>query len=147
MSLWAARALPRPDTPSAVTWSWQPRTPADLTAIRRELADAVAKAPVPSVVDADAVERLLLAFEELASNGVRHGLAPIGVRVVATPEGWLVDVTDGATEHPPSPAVGRDPGAGGLGLYLIARLSAGHGWTVALGRKHVWACVTCPTVA
>jgi anti-sigma regulatory factor (Ser/Thr protein kinase) len=147
VTLWAARALPRADAPSALTWRWQPRTPADLTAIRRELAAAVATAPVPHASDAEAVERLLLAFEELASNGIRHGRAPIGVRVVATPAGWLVDVTDGATEQPPSPAVDRDPSAGGLGLYLIARLSAAHGWTVALGRKHVWACVPCPTAA
>jgi anti-sigma regulatory factor (Ser/Thr protein kinase) len=131
----------------ALTWHWQPRTAADLTAIRRELAVAVTEAAVPDEADPDAVERLLLAFEELASNGIRHGRAPIGVRVVATPEGWLVDVTDGATEQPPSPAVDRDPSAGGLGLYLIARLSAAHGWTVALGRKHVWACVPCPAAA
>ncbi|HEY4624649.1 MAG TPA: hypothetical protein VIH01_01445, partial [Blastococcus sp.] len=35
--------------------------------------------------------------------------------------------------------VGRDPGAGGMGLYLVARTSAAHGWAVLGGRKHVWA--------
>ena len=69
------------------------------------------------------------------------------MRVIASPGGWLVDVTDTAIEQPPAPAAGRDPGAGGLGLYLIARLNAAHGWTVALGRTHVWARVPCATAA
>jgi anti-sigma regulatory factor (Ser/Thr protein kinase) len=142
---WARRALPQPDPATCVTWTWHPRTPADLTALRRELHDAVGRAPVPAALDEEAVGRLLLAVEELASNGVRHGHPPVGVRVVATPRGWLVDVTDGAAAEPPAPAVGRDPAHGGLGLHLIARLSAAHGWAVALGHKHVWACILAAT--
>ncbi len=45
---------------------------------------------------------------------------------------------------PPSPAVGRDPSEGGLGLYLIAELASDHGWYVTAGAKHVWA-VLAPT--
>jgi hypothetical protein len=41
----------------------------------------------------------------------------------------------------PTPAVGRDPAKGGLGLYLVARLSVAHGWYVDEGCKHVWACL------
>ena len=139
--LWATRELPEPDLRSAVTWTWQPQGPADVTAMRLQLRESARRAPVPAGLDDDDVERLLLAFEELASNGVRHGREPVEVRVVAAPGGWLIDVTDAAVEEPPTPAVGRDPAAGGLGLYLIARLAAAHGWAVRFDRKHVWACI------
>jgi anti-sigma regulatory factor (Ser/Thr protein kinase) len=142
---WATRALPQPDPATCVTWTWQPRTPADVTALRHELQDAVRRARVPTGLDDEAVARLLLAVEELASNGIRHGHPPVGVRVVAAPDGWLVDVTDAAAAEPPTPAIGRDPAHGGLGLHLIAGLSAAHGWAVAFGRKHVWACIRAVT--
>jgi hypothetical protein len=49
-------------------------------------------------------------------------------------------VVDGAGHAPPSPAVDRDAALGGLGLYLVARLSSAHGWTpTGAGRKLVWA--------
>jgi hypothetical protein len=51
----------------------------------------------------------------------------------------VLDVSDGAVDEPPMPAVDRDAARGGLGLYLIARIAAAHGWGVANGRKHVWA--------
>jgi len=139
--VWAACDLPEPEHGSAVSWTWRPRTAADLTAMRLELAALVHRACVPAEQDDDAVERLLLAVEELASNGVRHGGSTIGVQVTATPTGWLIDVTDGTPDAPPTPAVGRDPAFGGLGLHLIARLTAARGWCVRRGRKHVWACI------
>ena len=55
------------------------------------------------------------------------------------PDAWLIEVRDGAPGTPPSPAVGRDPSEGGLGLYLIAELATDHGWYVTAGAKHVWA--------
>jgi anti-sigma regulatory factor (Ser/Thr protein kinase) len=85
------------------------------------------------------VDRLLLAFEELASNGLRHSGAPIRVQVLGCPEGWLVDVSDACPDSPPTPAVDRDPALGGLGLHLVARLAAAVGWAADGGRKHVWA--------
>ena len=50
-------------------------------------------------------------------------------------------MSDRAPETMPSPAVGRDPAKGGLGLHLVARLSVAHGWYVDEGNKHVWACL------
>jgi hypothetical protein len=50
-----------------------------------------------------------------------------------------VEVTDAAVTSPPTPAVGRDPSEGGLGLYLIAEMASAHGWYVRDGAKHVWA--------
>jgi anti-sigma regulatory factor (Ser/Thr protein kinase) len=137
--VWAAAELPEPE--GTVTWTWRPRRPADLTAMRRQLARAVRASAVPTTCDDEAVERLLLAFEELASNGVRHGGQPVEVRVVAGPDGWLIDVVDADLDAPPTPAIGRDPAKGGLGLHLIARLSAARGWCVRQNRKHVWACI------
>ncbi|MGY1607470.1 MULTISPECIES: ATP-binding protein [unclassified Geodermatophilus] len=85
------------------------------------------------------VDELLLVYEELTSNGLRHGRAPVLVHVVATGGGWTVDVTDAAVERPPVPAHDRDPARGGLGLHLVARLCPAHGWVLDDGRKHVWA--------
>jgi anti-sigma regulatory factor (Ser/Thr protein kinase) len=114
-------------------------TPADLTALRRDLHEEVLRLGLPDGVGRDDVERLLLSFEELTSNGLRHGRDPVCVRVTQDAAGWLIDVTDAAPENRPAPAVGRDPAHGGMGLYLVARLSAAHGWWVSRGRKHVWA--------
>ena len=91
-------------------------------------------------VDGDPVsEHILLAVDELASNALRHGAEPVHARVVATADGWLIDISDGATEQRPLPALGRDPAQGGMGLHLIAALTTVRGWSVVAGRKHVWA--------
>jgi signal transduction histidine kinase len=119
---------------------WRLATAADVTAARSRLRDLVLGRP-DTEGDGDALERLLLAFEELASNGLRHGRPPVQVSVTATDSSWLIDVTDSAHDRPPTPAVDRDAAEGGLGLYLVARLCSAHGWTVLHGRKHVWACI------
>ena len=75
-------------------------------------------------------ERLVLAFDELASNALRHGESPVVATVVAGSGGWLLDVSDRAPETMPAPAVDRDPAQGGLGLHLVARLAVAHGWYV-----------------
>jgi hypothetical protein len=54
---------------------------------------------------------------------------------------WLIAVNDSSTDVPPAPAEGRDPGLGGFGLYLVADLSAAHGWFLMRGSKSVWAVV------
>ena len=105
---------------------------------RKQLRAVALQPQLPPDEMEDDLERLLLAFEELASNGYRHGRPPVRTTVTATPSGWLIDVTDAAPERSPSPAVDRDPALGGLGLHLIAGLCAEHGWSVHAGRKHVW---------
>jgi signal transduction histidine kinase len=112
---------------------------ADLTASRRRLAAALHDGARPPAIGEDAVERLLLAYEELVSNALRHGRRPVEVTVTGTDTSWLLEVSDAAAEQPPSPAIGRDPARGGLGLYLVAQLSDAHGWTTGGQRKTVWA--------
>jgi anti-sigma regulatory factor (Ser/Thr protein kinase) len=138
-TLWARLPQPLPGSGAFPLGHWRLATAADVTASRSGLREEVlTRADDP---DDDALERLLLAFEELASNGLRHGRPPVEVHVTATEGGWLIDVSDSAPDRPPTPALGRDAADGGLGLYLVARLCAAHGWTVQHGRKHVWACV------
>jgi signal transduction histidine kinase len=136
---------PPPDTGSAASTVWAgPATPADVTALRKRLRTAVAEglAPACDTGDDDRA-RLLLAFEELTSNALRHGRPPVRVAVTPTATGWLLDVSDAATDRPPMPAVGRDPADGGLGLHLIARLAAAVGWLIEGDRKRVWAQLVC----
>ncbi len=86
-------------------------------------------------------ERLVLIADELTSNALRHGGAPVATALSRTGDRWLLAVSDSSTDVPPTPAQGRDPGLGGFGLYLVADLSLGHGWFVERGTKTVWAVV------
>jgi two-component sensor histidine kinase len=140
-NLWMNRRPPEVSTTSSIIWQASPATFAELSGHRARLRSLVLGTPSPRMSDGDGLHRLLLAFEELGSNGLRHGRPPVQVTVTATRPRWVLDVTDAAVDRPPSPAVGRDAAEGGLGLYLIARIASGHGWDVRDGRKHVWACI------
>ncbi len=135
---WAEHPLP--EAVGAV-WRWEVAGPAELSVIRADIRRRVdAASGVPDAAS-EAAERLLLAFEELASNGLRHGGEPVRVAITVTDSGWLLDVSDAGGGDGPEAAVGRDPARGGLGLYLTAALATGFGWMVAGTRRHVWACV------
>jgi anti-sigma regulatory factor (Ser/Thr protein kinase) len=135
--LWGRRPPPERLPASSVLGRWEPRNSADLTAYRLQLAEAASAVARPP---AEAAERLELVFEELVSNALRHGQGRVRVTVSATASGWLLEVVDAAGNAPPAPAIDRDAALGGLGLYLVARLSSAHGWMpVDAGRKVVWA--------
>jgi len=138
---WPQAAPPEIGTRAVTRWRWEISRPAQLTAARGELRTDLAADARARGADADDVDRLLLAFEELASNGLRHTGQPVTVTVTGCPGGWLIDVSDARPDDPPVPAVDRDPALGGLGLHLIARLATAHGWASRGARKHVWACL------
>ena len=145
--LWQQRA-PRRGGRSALLWTGEPASLAALSRMRAGLRSAVRAAaldrrpcgPDDAALD-DGLERLLLVFEELVSNGLRHGRAPIRVALRATEAGWLLTVADGAGAVPPVPAAGRDAATGGHGLYMAARLATAHGWTRDGAAKTVWAVI------
>jgi hypothetical protein len=139
---WARRPPPPAGTDVVDVWDGRPCTSADVTALRLHLRAGLTAHDGSGGADDEDIERLLLVFEELTSNGLRHGKAPVRVVVTTTGTGGLIDVCDAAADRPPEPPVGRDAADGGLGLYLVARLSAAHGWHVQDHHKHVWARIT-----
>lgn len=135
---WPLRPLP--DGRGEV-WRRDLSTIAELPAARAVLRSHLSDVGFPEDGANTAGERLVLAFDELASNALRHGESPVVATVVAGSGGWLLDVSDQAWTSMPAPAVDRDPAQGGLGLHLVARLAVAHGWYVDSGAKHVWACL------
>jgi anti-sigma regulatory factor (Ser/Thr protein kinase) len=128
-----------PPPPADEGWHWELSSVAELPRIRQDLRRGLAAASGASVVAAEFDEAVVLAFDEMASNALRHGGGGVRARVQRTPDAWLIEVRDSAASRPPTPAVGRDPSQGGLGLYLIAEMARDHGWHVANGQKAVWA--------
>ncbi len=130
-------ACPPPATP---VLSWELQDIAELPQVRAELRRRAAESARATGRDsADLRDQLVLALDEMASNALRHGGGRVRAVVRLTGDSYLIDVSDEAAAAPPSPAVGRDPSQGGLGLYLIAELATQHGWYVEDGHKHVWA--------
>jgi hypothetical protein len=100
-------------------WRWDLGTVAELPSARAALRSRIGGVGFPDDLQDAGGERLILAFDELASNALRHGASPVVATVVAGSGGWLLDV----------------------GLHLVARMSVAHGWYVDGGTKHVWACL------
>ncbi|MGY1640271.1 ATP-binding protein [Geodermatophilus sp. SYSU D00703] len=127
-----------PSLPGDV-WHWALDTMHVVSRVRADLRARIAHPSVCSSSTEDARDGLLLVFEELASNALRHGGGAVRALVVAGTDGWLLDLSDEAPDRPPVPAVDRDPALGGMGLHLVAQLSTEYGWEQRPGRKHVWA--------
>jgi anti-sigma regulatory factor (Ser/Thr protein kinase) len=129
---------PVPSVPGDV-WHWQLEAMHVVSRVRTDLRARIAHPSVSAGSTDDARDGLLLVFEELASNALRHGGGEVRALVVAGPGGWLLDLSDEAPDRPPIPAVDRDPALGGMGLHLVAQLSTNYGYEKRPGRKHVWA--------
>jgi anti-sigma regulatory factor (Ser/Thr protein kinase) len=135
----AGRTWPSASPPPARRLlAWQLLDVAELPGVRadvrRELSAGARGSGTPDLID-----RLVLALDEMASNALRHGGGDVRAAISSTGSAYLIEVADQARHTPPSPAVGRDPSFGGLGLYLIAELADEHGWYVERDHKHVWA--------
>src|SRR6195952_3847558 len=113
---------PVPSVPGEV-WHWQLESMPVVSRVRLDLRARIAHPSVSSSSTDDARDGLLLVFEELASNALRHGGGDVRALVVAGPDGWLLDLSDEAPARPPIPAIDRDPALGGMGLRLVAQLS------------------------
>src|SRR3954468_20110489 len=97
---WAHRPPPTPDAGAPPIWRGQPVTAAELSTGRAPLRTGVRGT---AGLGDDDLDRLLLVFEELASNGLRHGSPPVQVAVIGTTGGWLLQVSDAAVDRPPVP--------------------------------------------
>ncbi|MCA0145653.1 ATP-binding protein [Blastococcus sp. LR1] len=135
---WPLRPLP---DGRGEMWRWRLNAVSELPRARAALRAQLSRLGHPPEGDDPSSEELILAFDELASNALRHGEHPVVATVVAGSGGWLLDVSDRAPETMPAPTVDRDPAKGGMGLQLVARLSVAHGWYVDDECKHVWACL------
>ena len=121
-------------------WSWTPAGLEDLPRVRRELQAHLTGSALGDL-DGERVRECVLALDELMSNGLRHGRAPVEVEVevCTAPAGLLLLVSDRAADDPPRPTSTRDPGQGGMGLGMIARASVACGWVPRSDLKTVWA--------
>jgi anti-sigma regulatory factor (Ser/Thr protein kinase) len=128
-----------PPPPAVDGWHWDLSSVAELPRVRAQLRRGLTEHSSDDPAAADLDEAVVLAFDEMASNALRHGGGGVQARVQRTPAAWLIEVRDSAPTAPPRPAVGRDPSQGGLGLYLIAEMADAHGWHLTEGQKSVWA--------
>ncbi|UOY01729.1 ATP-binding protein [Blastococcus sp. PRF04-17] len=139
MALWQPARLP---SGFRELWCQELYSLAELATLRARLrVELTGSAAVEHPQREHWAERLVLISDELASNALRHGGAPVAAALSRGEDEWLISVSDSSTEVPPAPAEGRDPGLGGFGLYLVADLAARHGWFRQPGAKTVWAVV------
>ena len=125
--------------PAGNGWHWELSNVSELPGVRAQLRRGLAQRSGGDPATAERDEAVVLAFDEMASNALRHGGGGVRARVQQTSDAWLIEVRDSAAHSPPQPAVGRDPSQGGLGLYLIAEMADDHGWHLTEGQKSVWA--------
>ena len=139
MALWE---LARPPHPFVEIWCQELSGLAELAALRARLRASMTGSPTVEHPERDHwSERLVLIADELTSNAIRHGGAPVAAVLGRRDDDWLIAVRDSAADVAPAPAKGRDPGLGGFGLYLVADLSTAHGWFAEPGTKTAWAVV------
>src|SRR4051812_26556205 len=117
---------PVPSVPGDV-WHWQLEAMYVVSRVRSDLRARIAHPSVSAASTEDARDGLLLVFEELASNALRHGGGDVRALVVAGPRGWVVDLRDEAPDRPPGPARARGPPPRGTGPRLGARPSPAPG--------------------
>jgi two-component sensor histidine kinase len=140
VALWQPARLPQG---FSELWCQELKSLAELAGLRARMRRALTgRATVERPEREHWSERLVLIADELTSNALRHGDAPVAAALSRDGDDWLIAVSDSSAEVPPTPAEGRDPALGGFGLYLVADLALRHGWHRVRGAKTVWAVVT-----
>ena len=135
---WPLRPLP--DGRGEV-WRWDLATVAELPAARAGLRSRLGDVGFPRDGENTAGERLVLAFDELASNALRHGESPVVATVVAGSGGWLLDVSDRAPRDDARAGGRPRPRPGRAGAAPGRPASVAHGWYVDGGGQARWACL------
>ena len=144
MALWQKARVP---SGYHELWCEELGSPSGLALLRRRLRRETTGSPTVADPEHDHwSERLVLIADELTSNALRHGGSPVAAALSRAADFWMIEVRDSSTQVPPEPAQGRDPGIGGFGLYLVADLSADHGWFLERGAKTVWAALRADAV-
>jgi anti-sigma regulatory factor (Ser/Thr protein kinase) len=116
--------------PPAAPARWSLTLPGDLAAVR------TARASVDGWLgDAprDVRDAARSVVTELVSNAVRHGRAPIQLRVERRAHGWHIDVADAGALRPRRGPAGPQ---GGWGLTIVEALA--DRWGVAENASRVW---------
>jgi anti-sigma regulatory factor (Ser/Thr protein kinase) len=109
-------------------------TPTSLRALRHWVADHASGSP-------DAVDDLVLATSELATNVERHARGWVTVDLVDIAGYVLVGVTDPAVDRLPVPRSVDSDEVSGRGLLVVAAVSSMWGIVVRPASKTVWAAI------
>jgi anti-sigma regulatory factor (Ser/Thr protein kinase) len=83
---------------------------------------------------------LLLAASELVTNAIRHGDAPIELRLRQIPDGIVLEVHDGSSVLPARSEPAPDA-SNGRGLYLVEAVSSSWGVRPTGNGKSIWCVV------
>ena len=100
---------------------------------------------IGAVVRGDDLATVILLTSELVTNAVIHAQPPedatIGLRIIRSDNRLRVEVTDSGSGFDPAARRRSDPGIGGLGLLLVARLSDRWGTTRRTSNQRQGFCV------
>jgi serine/threonine-protein kinase RsbW len=129
---------PPPDAQELHVWILNTST--ELRDLRASLNSAlVHHGSSPAADMSDIADRMVLVATELATNAIRHGRPPTEVRLLCTPDQFVLDVADHDLSSVPELADTRPIGAGGRGLKLAQSFSLEVGWYATDSTKHIWA--------
>lgn len=129
---------PPPDADELEAWVLD--STVQLRALRAALVEAINKYGPSSRAELDDIpDRMVLVATELATNAIRHGLPPTVVRLLRTPDEFVLDVADNDLTAIPELADTRPLDAGGRGLHLAHAFALEVGWYARDRTKHIWA--------
>ncbi|GAA2554296.1 hypothetical protein GCM10010435_25930 [Winogradskya consettensis] len=115
---------------------WSLTSGDDLHAMRSELTGELSDRRLG---DGELGERMTLAATELASNALRHGLPPVQVQLLRTPEDLIIAVSDGDVTGVPQSDGDGGLVAGGRGLLIVGAVADDLCWHADGTVKYVWA--------